>query len=539
MYRDKLFIFIVVLTSLLIIIHTVYNAQGANFFMDDYWWGMYTGYGFREKLFDSFKFDVVHGGGYPGLFLCKLFSFGLPNMLGLHPQDFMSVPQGIIRSILAIIILFFISTAFVRQSKNKPFYYLLFPFCTLYYLYSIYSCDSLWIKYSTITFVNYNWYRYFFSLFFFAVFWQYISEIIFTKEKNINYFKLICAVIAAYATATSSELLIGASCCAIGLIIIFDVLYSKKIILNRCFFIPASVLYITAYAFITTDKFSSVFLDRLPETVSIQMIIDFIKEYFKICFYHEIIFWAFFAALFIYALYTALKNKEKEKLLIPIVLQISVLTVMFLLIIPGKTFANEEMFWLQHPNVQFIYKMLIFIPFLMLFNYVTQNSKYSENLFIYSAVALFILVLTLIKFTDGLNILKYRTEDKKLRTQYYINEKILNYYYLKDKKPLLPSFLIASGLQYYSPVENGNDCYIDYILSDVYYSKIYKNDKPIVVGYCKTDIDKALEEFYKIGGSFSKEELTELKFQNLLNDKYVLSKQEKEINIQEVRSIAE
>lgn len=539
MYKDKLFIFIVVLTSLLIIIHTVYNAQSANFYMDDYWWGMYTGYGFREKIFDSFKFDVVHGGGYLGLFLCKLFSFGLPNILGEHPQDFMGVPQGVIRSVLAVFILYLISNIFVKNSKTKPFYYFLFPFCTLYYLYSIYSSNSIWIKYSTITFVNYNWYRYFFSLLFFALFWKFIYDSILSKNKKINYFYLITAIISGYVTGTSSEILFGASILSVILIVLIKFLFKPKINLDINFYIPVSALFISTFLFTTTDKFNGVLTDRLSNNIDFTMIWHFINKYINICFMHEILYWIIFAVISYTAINKAVKYKETNVLIVPYILTFSIAALMFSLILLGSTYSDGRVFWLEHQNIQFLYKMLILIPVLMLFNYITEKNEYNQNIWIYSAIVLFVLFLTLVRFTDGLNILKYRDDDKKLRTQYYVNEKILNYYYLFDEKALLPSFLIAAGLQYYSPVDLGNNCYTDYILSDVYYSKIYKNDKPVNIGYCKTDVKNAIREYYKKGGNFSKEELNKLYFKNLLNEEYVFLKQKNEMNAEEVIKLVE
>ena len=76
-------VILVVLASLFVIFMTAFWGMNSSFVDDDILWGMYALP--NENIFDCLKFNFIHGGGYFGLFICKLLSFGLPNYFGLHP----------------------------------------------------------------------------------------------------------------------------------------------------------------------------------------------------------------------------------------------------------------------------------------------------------------------------------------------------------------------------------------------------------------------------------------------------------------------
>ncbi len=539
MYKDKLFITVIVLTLSYIIYHTAYNAQNACFYMDDYWWGMYTGNNFTEKIFDSLNFNLVHGGGYIGLFLCKFFSFGLPNMLGIHPLDFMAVPQGIIRGVIGGVILYCISFSFSKNLKLKPFKYFILPSVLIYYFYAIYSSGSVWSSEATIIATNYAWYRYFFSILFFCIFWNYIYKNLFIKYSKIRYLELFTACFSGYVVASSSEISFIATSVAFFLILASK-FFIKTTNLDKRFFMPFLAFFITMTAFITNNKFNEVLNARLADSINFSIIKDFIFNYFKICFANEFLYWIIFTFLALSAIIYSIRKNEIKRIIFPFIIQFSILITMMSLVVLGKTFYEDKLFWLSHHNIQFLYKMLILIPFLILLDY---NVKiYNDNRLIQKVgiTVYSILVLSFclrFKDTDLFKECYLTSWPNMLRKFYYVSEKILNYYYYKNSVPFLPEFPLDPVLQFYVPnkVENTYNYYKDYIFTDVYYQKIYKNRLPVNIGYFKiTDIE-ALKYFYENGGSFTLKELEELKFQNLLDKDFVLNKKEDAMNFEEAK----
>lgn len=72
-------------------------SRYCSFWGDDSFYAVYSHA--YETYFDCLFGDVrnEHGGYYIGLFLCKFLSFGLPNLLGIHPADFVGIGHGFIR----------------------------------------------------------------------------------------------------------------------------------------------------------------------------------------------------------------------------------------------------------------------------------------------------------------------------------------------------------------------------------------------------------------------------------------------------------
>ena len=145
---------IVFLISTLIIILTIHISKSTAFYADDMWFGTYR---LKEGLFDSlFKNSAfqIHGGGYLCLFLTKFFNFGLPNILRLHPSDFMHYGTGFFKGLICISIFLLYAQASTYFLKSKKLFALTFIFT------SCYLFSTVFFLHSSILTINNLFFRY-------------------------------------------------------------------------------------------------------------------------------------------------------------------------------------------------------------------------------------------------------------------------------------------------------------------------------------------------------------------------------------------
>ena len=90
-------------------------TKNGSFWGDDYFFSLYY---YNEGIFSCLidkNFANQHGGGYIGLFLSKFFSFGLPNLLGLHPSNYVGGAHAIVKGVITIITLIAVSKFSQRE----------------------------------------------------------------------------------------------------------------------------------------------------------------------------------------------------------------------------------------------------------------------------------------------------------------------------------------------------------------------------------------------------------------------------------------
>ncbi len=533
------------------------------------------GYSFSDNIFSTLigTYRNTHGGGYFGYFLCQFFCFFLPLLLKIHPADFIcSIPHGIIKGILCCSTLLIISgfiNLFNRIPKSNTDlqsqderqhqlnYFLTYIFIIIYFLFSVISSQSLIFE------TNYNFYRYLLSLLFFGIFLSYIFKNILKKDTKSNispeadvntsaqsepsclkyplkFLALIIACICGFITGTSSEILFYTTASIIGLIIIYniiihiifknkaDILNSLKFNLNIYFYIPVCFLYSAIYMFTNNSGYKVIAGTRGMDNINItiQNIKEFSYYFFKLYFRNEIFYWIAFLIITYFGIYLAYKNKEIKNIILPIIINLSLLTVIYSLILCGKT--NNEMvigvipqcrYFLSHNNIYFIYKMIAIIPIIIMLGYIIKS---------YPKTKYFIIMLIVITFfgcLKDINISKYKGLSfvhKDAKKHMYIAEKILRYEYLKNEIPYLPSNddYRNYDLGYFYGLTEKEQCTKNELIVTQYYPIIYKDERSKKIGFCISE--SAYDKYIKMGGKFSDEELENIKFTRLLNDNFVL-----------------
>ncbi len=521
--------------SLLFILLIVYISRYCCFYGDDAWFSLYAD---NEKIFDCLTSDS-HGGKYIGQFLDKFFSYGLPCILGIHPENFINSYHAIIRAVFMVLTLLVMGKFVSIYEKSKLLYLLFYIFLIV-----------LIIKYipsSNIITVYYAFYRYCFSILFFSIFWLFIYKNITGLEDNKSIWKLIGVSLCGYIIGTSSEIVFFASCALASLIIIWKsislflknkvkdnvIIDSLQIKLNRNFYMPVIFFAIGVILFVSSTGYREVSADRgmTNIVVTYDLLKEFTSYFINNCFYEIKEFWIAFLILACSGIYLSIRNKDLRVPLFVFCFLFSLMAVMFSLVLCGKT-HNHTDFYIIHPNILFLYKMLLLISFGIILSYVSQyifkNNKYHSLIIsCLAAILFFYLSLSLLhnmSFIRDINpsqdyLLKRNQEN-------YILEKITRFYYLNNKTAIIPKEFyenldIYNDTHYFDGIDNITNCvYERNQLTHANYYNIYKTIPDVSPYICVKD--NAIDEFYNNGGYITKEELNKLDFNRLFDEQYVL-----------------
>lgn len=525
--KSKIITFLVILLfSICIISFSIFLGKDYALFEDDI---LYSTYLKDEKLFDCLDFNFRHGGGYIGFFLSKFLSFGLPNMLGIHPVDFtqmhLAIKGGF--TIIALLLLAKFSTFY---SKSKYIYSSIFCLLSFYYFYLNLKLNTL------ISGVSYSYYRYSFSLIFFSIFVYYLSKILLSKAESKNKKALIFAIISGFIAGTSSEIVFESLGIFVLLIIFYQVVLSKiisnvekfnlyKLNISKNFFYPVNFLFIAILCFISSTGFKKVVNERGFEDIvfSFDLIKEFLIEFFNLYILSEIWFWIIFLVIIIINFRIAYNKKEINKALIPTFLLVSIICSILSLVVCGKTFYEEGEFWLVHHNIQFIFIMLVVVPFLMNLSYLIKNTNIKKQIKFVIPILCLIYLAMIVKINNSQEIIKYNQHIKFLKEHCYKIEKIFRFYHLQGKIPYLPGYIVTRDIYKFElPREEvcKMDKYNNFLRS--YYPNIYNDSSTYYMLYCVSD--KAYERFYSLGGTFTQDELSDIKFSRLFDENFVLNK---------------
>lgn len=512
----SLFIISLIIISLLVGFLIFYLVCNNCFFGDDFWFSRYIT---KEDLLNSFLLTSDgHGNGYIGLLLCKLFCFGIPTHLNIHPNDFMSTYHSIFKIFFSISILLLITKLSTTYYFSKRIFLAIFTFISAYFFF--FGIES------GIFQVNYNFYRYFFSLLPLSYFILFLNNKITNQKKKNKLWEIILFWISGYACASSSEIIIFTISLTLTLILGYNLLitylknitkieYLKKPKLDFIFYISTVIVFTVAYFFTSNPDYKRVANDRGLNNIvlTLETTKEFIQTYIKIYFLDIWIYWLIFALLLCVSIYFTKKKNEFKKILLPIILQVSILIVIFSLILCGKTFQEETQnkFYLYHHNIIFLFKLYIMLPILIIFSYVCKNIRKSHlaiNIICFSLI-ICSPVLLIIKKNNFITINEITKERKKEQYQY---EKMLRFYYLQEKTPIIyaPNYRELEWEKYHKKLQLN------------VMNIIYKNNDATKFEYILDE--NAFELYKKNGGTFEEEELEKLHFEKLKDKNFVLNK---------------
>jgi len=478
-----------------------------------------------------------HGGGYFGWFLMQFNCFFLPCMLKLHPADFIGFPNGIFKGIFLVFNLLIFAKFTVSHIKSKVLYACTFVFASVYFFCAVYASDSLIFK------INYHYYRYCLSLLFFGIFWLYINRHITGSFKDNNFLKLAFACICGYISASSVEIEIFASAFLIFIIaahnqiiklpLFKNIKDSLKFNLNKNFYIPSLFVYASMIIFTSNPAYKIIAGTRGMDDVSLSLINllpDFLKIYADIYIVQNYLYWIVLLILIIPCFIYAYKNNELKKVLLPLYMLLAVNVLIFSLILCGVT--NDELsipkyslnnFFLVHNNIVFLYKMILLYPLLLYISYFIKSVKIKKKKILSAFIILAVSsVWGCFKIPEAyMYLYNINENENNPKTIMYIYEKMLRFYYLQHKTPYIYDLNRKDKALpfWYTDDFDESGCALG-AYSKVYFAYIYKDDFARNTKYCVSK--DALERYYQDGGSFSTEELENVKFQRLFDKDFVL-----------------
>ena len=245
-------------------------------------------------------------------------------------------------------------------------------------------------------------------------------------------------------------------------------------------------------------------------SISLDIIKDFLTYFCKICFNFEAIYWLLFIPSMIICLYTAKKRNEIKKFVFPILYVFALLTTLFSLILCGKTNVDMSIpafelggYWITHNNIIFLYKMLLLIPLFICLSYIFRKSQIKTILI---SSFIFILILTSTIKEETFQYIIYKANNNiRAKQGNYIIEKIMRFFYLNNEEIQLQKLYKNAKTLHYAEDPN--------LYINTYIRRIYKDMDTKKITYTLTD--NAVKEFIQKGGSISKTELENIKFQNL------------------------
>ncbi len=502
---------------------------------DDITWGNYAK---NETIFDCLLFSSpYHGSGYIGFFLCKFLNIELPCLLNIHPYDFAMSYNTLIKAVLIFCIFLTYGAAATIYKKSK-IVYLLTIFLIIFYIpFAIYRFRA------QVLFVNYNFYRYFFSLLFLLPFINMLGIRITSSDIKNKFADLILMCLFAFVIGTAVELEFYACFLLFCLIFCFNIAlkllccFAKnkeffnqfKFKCDAYFFVPLIFLVLAIYLFTNSIGYKMIAEER--GIYDVHLSAEFIK-YFSKLYFHKIFiefyyYWILFFCFSIPSFIFAYKRKEVNKCIYPLLIIISILITWYLLILCVNN--NGGVTFLDHYNIMFLYGMLIIIPLLMYISYFTKV-MYEKNV----SRVIYNIVLSILFIISGIALQYEFINNEKINYKYFFTmrivnrftkevytlEKIMRFYYLQNKTPVLPYWPEFNWI--YKNGEHGFNELIKSNITDTYYPKIYKDNISAEKGYYFDE--NALQKFYDEGGAIYNYELEDIKFSRLKDKDFVLNK---------------
>ena len=375
--------------TLLILFCISYLSRNCSFYGDDLGYTAYTDLKGCIKINSGVDAFSKHSGGYLCQILTRFFNFDLPNILNVHPADFMCFPSNVIKSIFYAIISFLT----VKISKNfvdsKPL------FTSLYFLTFSYFTYSIMVSDAYIFTVTHSFYRYIFPLLFYCIFINFLYKSLLGIEQN-KVKKIIFLIPICFFLGTSVELIFFSLVAFIFLLLIYNgiiFIINKSSAKNLEFYnfdikniIVIGAFFVSTTSFVFSEGFKTVSSDRGLEEIKLS--IATIKEFCYMYFQMDILkiwwLWLIGIIVMVLAFYLCRKNNKPREIFFPIFLQFSNLLVLFSLVLCGKTYDFTDSFWLTQPNVQGLFKILLFIPFLMMYSLVYHftKEKFQKNILV-------------------------------------------------------------------------------------------------------------------------------------------------------------
>ena len=462
---------------------------------------------------NSFKdlFIKPHNSHYISSFFCKLFAVYLPMKLNIHPHFFKSSYFCYIESFF-VILFSFITTNFFYLHKKINFYYI------IYFLFSV-SLVFYFLKEQLflLLFVYEGFFRILMPAFLFLLLFY-----ILLNQFDNNY-KRFFVYLLVFLCGISNEMI----CISVFLGFLFYFISSRKEINNKQFINYIVIIALSFIIFLKSGGFirhSDTSMFNLQYFINvIKYIPEFCKDYFKYVIINHLflhLLLIFQMLILIFDKHSNSPNKIKTIKLI-ICFNLGILIFFFLLIGLGKTHYNYGQFWVVHKDLHVMYNIILSCFNITLFNLITRFKIINEKI-----INILFLIITVF-FVSNIYCSYKNTLNKFIKPileSAYKTEKIIALANIKNKTAYIndDSYKVVWGY-YCEPNEKEHNKLYNFSPYIMYINQ-FDFIKKINVNYMFTDEETVNKEFKANGGVFTDDELNNINFNNLKNEKFIINK---------------
>ena len=460
---------------------------------------------------NSFKdlFIKPYNAHYISSFFCKLFAVYLPMKFNIHPHFFKSCYFSYTESFFIISFALIITNLFYLHKKINFYYFIYFLFSLTLIFYFV--KEQLFL----LLFVYEGFFRMLMPVFIFLLLFYFLL-----KSFNKDYNKLLIYLLV-FLCGISNEMI----CISVFFGLLFYLISNRKEINNKLFINYILIIILSFIIFLKSGGFirhsdNSIFNINYYINL-IQYIPEFGKDYFK----YIIINHLFLHLLLVFQIFLLILDKhfnsfnKTETIKLIICFNSGMLIFFFLLIGLGKTHYNHGQFWLVHSDLHVMYNIILSCFNIVLFNLIRELKSLNEKI-------TDVLFLTVFFVSNIYCIYKNTLEEfiKPILKNAYKTEKIIALANLRNKNAYIndDSYKKIWGY-YYKPNEKEHNKlyqFSPYIMYINQFSFIRK----INVNYVFTDEESVNKAFKENGGIFTDDELNNINFNNLMNEKFIINK---------------
>ena len=422
----------------------------------------------NSTLYSPSKFLMEENGRYVCNILSRIFSLHLPNMLGMHIQNF-SNSIGAILYTLTFLLLFYRSALFVKLKEKNP---IIFALMTLIPIAAI-------SKYILINDIEYSFfysyqYGYILASIFGISFLYFVFDFIY-NNKNFSKKDIILISLLGFCAGNSSQIICYSTAITIFGLFLIAFIREKNISVllkkNKITLIPVVSFFSGMAAMVFCPGFWKEVSWRHLESFEQlkEIFVPFFKTFYNIVFINNLIYFKIIFVLFLTILVIAkCKNNLKEytyKTMTSLLPIVGVIFYYITLILGGPTFPSEELkFWLYEPFYNYYFLVVVSTTICILVGLLCKLLEKD----LLKVILATVLPIISISFLD-IPIDNYKNLVQKMKetrqTVYTCDKYLLNQIEKENDKITLPDFCHTVNI---------------YSSSDKYLKSVYKIDKEFI-----------------------------------------------------------
>lgn len=473
----------------------------------------------ETALFKNFTEIIVSkpsDGHYISSTLDSFFGAIMPIKLNIHPSDFKSQYFSFIETALLYIFILILQNLF-KTNRRTLLHTITFGFCASAALFFIQTQPMMLFIYD-------GFFRMLLPVFLFIS----LFSLLINNINNYSRKHLFFIFLLTFISAISNELIAFST--FIGFITYF--LLSKiqrkpdekiqTILIHILYSFFGIIVMLWAGAFTRKNDLE---IQNIQYFINIiQSVPEFSKEYIKYIIVQYIPAYFLLICQFLFLYFKTNRDKKViETAQLMLCFLFGFLIFFYLLIFLGKTYYWPGKYWVIHPDLHVMYKLILFSFNIVFFNIIYKYKFLKEKM-----ISFIFIIVTIILCFKNYNFYAVFLQDRiiPLKMETYKAEKIIRLASLQHRNALLDNRIGEDGYLWalHKNVQNYTaDLYINNI-SYISYLKNIEENSEMQNFVIFTDSDTANNDFNKNGGIFTEEEIRNINFTRLRDKRFLLNK---------------